>query len=42
MLNSIQVDPPYSQDDCKLLKSNSEKGGGSLGRVQKIVASASS
>eukprot|EP00934_Nitzschia_sp_Nitz4_P005405 Nitzschia sp. Nitz4//scaffold2_size372955//91116//91931//NITZ4_000386-RA/size372955-augustus-gene-0.409-mRNA-1//-1//CDS//3329546665//5395//frame0 len=38
VLNSIQVDAPYDQGNCKLLKSGS--GQGSLERVQKIVAAA--
>jgi protein LSM12 len=37
VLNTIQVDPPYSQEDCKLLQPGS--GQGSLDRVQKIVSS---
>ena len=39
VLNQIQVNPPYEQDDCKLLNSGSQAGG-SLDRVQKIVAAA--
>mmetsp|Transcript_19629 Transcript_19629/g.31622 ORF Transcript_19629/g.31622 Transcript_19629/m.31622 type:complete len:204 (+) Transcript_19629:241-852(+) len=37
VLDSIQVDPPYEQANCKLLKPGS--GQGSLDRVQKIVSS---
>ena len=37
VLQSIQVDPPYGQDTCKILKAGSAQG--SLDRVQKIVAS---
>mmetsp|Transcript_93182 Transcript_93182/g.269136 ORF Transcript_93182/g.269136 Transcript_93182/m.269136 type:complete len:177 (+) Transcript_93182:219-749(+) len=37
VLHSIQVDPPYDQENCKLLKGSSAQG--SLERVQKIVAS---
>jgi hypothetical protein len=40
VLQSIQVDPPYEQENCKLLKAGSAQG--SLDRVQKIVAAASS
>ena len=36
VLQSIQVDPPYEQENCKLLKGGSAQG--SLERVQKIVA----
>jgi hypothetical protein len=39
VLNQIQVDPPYSQENCKLLQAGSAQG--SLDRVQKIVAAAS-
>lgn len=38
VLNEIKVDPPYTQDDCKLLQSTTGKQG-SLERVQKIVSS---
>jgi Anticodon-binding domain len=37
VLKSIQVDPPYMQDNCKLLQPGS--GQGNLDRVQKIVSS---
>mmetsp|Transcript_25860 Transcript_25860/g.56697 ORF Transcript_25860/g.56697 Transcript_25860/m.56697 type:complete len:178 (-) Transcript_25860:170-703(-) len=37
VLDSIIVDPPYTQDDCKILKASSKQG--SLDRVQKIVSS---
>jgi hypothetical protein len=37
VLDSIQVDPPYAQENCKLLQEGSGKG--SLDRVQKIVSS---
>lgn len=40
VLQSIQVDPPYGQDSCKILKAGSAQG--SLDRVQKIVASVAS
>lgn len=40
VLQTIQVDPPYEQENCKLLKGGSAQG--SLDRVQKIVAAASS
>mmetsp|Transcript_98347 Transcript_98347/g.275370 ORF Transcript_98347/g.275370 Transcript_98347/m.275370 type:complete len:185 (+) Transcript_98347:243-797(+) len=40
VLHTIQVDPPYEQENCKLLKGVSAQG--SLDRVQKIVAAASS
>ncbi|KAL3905144.1 MAG: hypothetical protein SGILL_009796 [Bacillariaceae sp.] len=40
VLDSIQVDPPYAQDNCKLLQEGS--GRGSLDRVQKIVSSVDS
>ncbi|KAG7362777.1 anticodon-binding domain containing protein [Nitzschia inconspicua] len=36
VLDSIQVDPPYAQENCKLLQEGSGKG--SLERVQKIVS----
>lgn len=36
VLHTIQVDPPYNQENCKLLQPGS--GQGSLDRVQKIVA----
>lgn len=36
VLQSIQVDPPYQQENCKLLKGGAAQG--SLERVQKIVA----
>lgn len=36
VLDSIQVDPPYAQENCKLLQGGSGKG--SLERVQKIVS----
>jgi len=39
VLNHIQVDPPYAQENCKLLQPGSAQAGGSLERVQKIVAS---
>mmetsp|Transcript_12836 Transcript_12836/g.30482 ORF Transcript_12836/g.30482 Transcript_12836/m.30482 type:complete len:178 (+) Transcript_12836:73-606(+) len=39
VLNQIQVDPPYAQENCKLLQPGSAQAGGSLERVQKIVAS---
>ena len=38
VLNSIRVDPPYREENCKLLKAGSAQG--SLNRVQKIVAAA--
>lgn len=38
VLNSIQVDQPYREDNCKLLKAGSAQG--SLDRVRKIVAAA--
>ena len=41
VLHTIQVDPPYEQENCKLLKGGSAQQG-SLDRVQKIVAAASS
>jgi hypothetical protein len=37
VLDSIKVDPPYTQEDCKLVASGQQ--GGSLDRVQKIVSS---
>jgi small nuclear ribonucleoprotein (snRNP)-like protein len=37
VLDSIIVDPPYTRDDCKPLKSAKQQG--SLDRVQKIVSS---
>jgi len=44
VLDTIKVDPPYKQDDCKLLRSAVAGSGqsklkGSLDRVQKIVSS---
>lgn len=39
VLNQIQVEPPYAQENCKLLQPASAQAGGSLERVQKIVAS---
>mmetsp|Transcript_17850 Transcript_17850/g.26198 ORF Transcript_17850/g.26198 Transcript_17850/m.26198 type:complete len:103 (+) Transcript_17850:646-954(+) len=44
VLNQIQVDPPYSKEDCKLLGAGGASGAlneGSLDRVKKIVAAAS-
>lgn len=41
VLNQIQVDPPYDQENCKLLEAGSAQAGGSLERVQKIVAATS-
>ena len=41
VMNQIQVDPPYSQETCSKLPS-STSAGGSLDRVQKIVAAATS
>jgi hypothetical protein len=38
VLKQIQVDPPYAQENCKLLQAGSAQAGGSLDRVQKIVA----
>eukprot|EP00980_Cylindrotheca_fusiformis_P030991 scaffold25694_cov127-Cylindrotheca_fusiformis.AAC.22 len=40
VLKQIQVDPPYAQENCKLLQGGSAQAGGSLDRVQKIVAAA--
>lgn len=40
VLGQIQVDPPYSRETCKLLPGSTQSGG-SLDRVQKIVAAAS-
>lgn len=40
VLDSIIVDPPYTQEDCKILKPSSKQG--SLDRVQKIVSSITS
>lgn len=42
VLDSIKVDPPYTQNDCKLLPAASGQQGGSLDRVQKIVSSITS
>mmetsp|Transcript_132275 Transcript_132275/g.197059 ORF Transcript_132275/g.197059 Transcript_132275/m.197059 type:complete len:195 (-) Transcript_132275:68-652(-) len=42
VMNQIQVDPPYSQETCKLLPASASQAGGSLDRVQKIVVAASS
>jgi len=50
VLNQIQVDPPYGQEECKILKSNKENPNnssatlqdGSLDRVKKIVAATAS
>jgi len=39
VLDSIKVDPPYTQEDCKLLKPSASGQQGSLDRVQKIVSS---
>jgi hypothetical protein len=41
VLKQIQVDPPYAQENCKILQAGSAQpaqAGGSLDRVQKIVA----
>ena len=42
VLDSIKVDPPYTQEDCKLLQSSALGQQGSLDRVQKIVSSITS
>jgi len=39
VLDSIKVDPPYRQEDCKLLQPSASGQQGSLDRVQKIVSS---
>ena len=40
VLDTIKVDPPYTQDNCELLsKERSGQQKGSLDRVQKIVSS---
>jgi len=39
VLDEIKVDPPYTQDDCKLLQPSASGQQGSLDRVQKIVSS---
>jgi hypothetical protein len=41
VMNQIQVDPPYAQENCKLLQAGSAQSGGSLERVEKIVAATS-
>jgi hypothetical protein len=43
VLNHIQVDPPYSSENCKIVqrKGNNALEDGSLDRVKKIVAAAS-
>jgi hypothetical protein len=44
VLAQIQVDPPYSPESCKIVqrKGNNALEDGSLDRVKKIVAAASS
>jgi hypothetical protein len=44
VLAQIQVDPPYSPENCKIVqrKGNNALEDGSLDRVKKIVAAASS
>lgn len=39
VLDAIKVDPPYRQEDCKLLQPSASGKQGSLDRVQKIVSS---
>jgi len=39
VLDEIKVDPPYTQEDCKLLQPSASNQQGSLDRVQKIVSS---
>jgi hypothetical protein len=44
VLTQIQVDPPYNSENCKIVqrKGNNALEDGSLDRVKKIVAAASS
>lgn len=41
VLNQIQVDPPYKQENCKII-TKSRGADGSLERVKKIVSAAGS
>lgn len=41
VLHAIQVDPPYTSENCKIIARNiTKKEEGSLDRVKKIVAAA--